>query len=211
MLLRIILLLICCSILSLQQIRAQELILDDSTVVKIADLDSAGILEEEIDSVYVEGLEENRPMKATFYAAILPGLGQIYNKKYWKLPVLYGAFGTIGYYLWYNNRKYQQYRSALLEKRSYPESLWESVHAINISEDNLQRGADYYRRNRDLLMIIMAGVYFLQIVDAHVDAHLMEFDISEDLGMRVEPGIGTVDGFATMSYGLKLKIHFNSP
>ena len=76
--------------------------------------------------------------------------------------------------------------------------------AINISEDNLQRGLDYYRRNRDLLMILLVGVYIIQILDAHIDAHLMEFDVSDDLTFRVEPGFESQSLWTSKQYGLKL-------
>jgi hypothetical protein len=172
------------SIINVSQ--AQNQSSQDSSYLIQPNLDTAQMVQD-IDSIYVEGLEENRPTKAALYAAILPGLGQIYNKKYWKLPILYGGAATMGYFIDYNNKKYQQYREALIEKKTLPEDLWTNVYAVNISEDNLQRGVDYYRRNRDLLMILMAGVYFIQILDAHVDAHLMEFDISDDLGFRIQP------------------------
>ena len=81
--------------------------------------------------------------------------------------------------------------------------------AINISEDNLQRGLDYYRRNRDLLMIVLVGVYIIQILDAHIDAHLMEFDVSEDLTFRVEPGFQSQSMWASRQYGFKLTLNFN--
>jgi hypothetical protein len=187
---------------------AQKIPARDSTVLVQPGMDTAR-LKQEIDSIYIEGLEENKPMKATYYAAILPGLGQIYNKKYWKLPILYGGAATMGYFIDYNNKKYQQYRSALLEKKSFPEELWTNPLTVNISEDNLQRGVDYYRRNRDLLMILMAGVYFIQIVDAHVDAHLMEFDISEDLAFGLLPDwqpAGYADG---VHYGFKICLYIN--
>jgi len=139
----------------------------------------------------------------------LPGLGQIVNKKYWKLPILYGGAGTMMFYIDYNNKKYQQFRNAYLEQRSLPESLWKDPLAINVEQDNLQRGIDFYRRNRDLLMILLAGIYFIQIVDAYVDAQLMDFDISEDLTFRIQPGL-MPDGYTTsINYGLKFVFIFN--
>jgi hypothetical protein len=180
----------------------------DSLLILQPGMDTTAFINE-IDTLLIDTDDENRPVKAALYAAILPGLGQIYNKKYWKLPVLYGGMATMGYFIDYNNKKYQQYRNAFLEKRSLPEELWTDPLAINVTEDNLQRGIDYYRRNRDLLMILLGGVYFLQIVDAHVDAHLMEFDISEDLSFRIEPGFQP-DGYtASINYGLKFIISFN--
>ncbi len=163
----------------------------------------------EIDTILIEVPDENRPKKAAYYAAVLPGLGQIYNKKYWKLPILYGGFGVIGYYIDYNNKKYQQFRSAFLEKRTLPEDEWTDPLTINVSEDNLERGIDFYRRNRDLLMILLAGVYFIQIVDAHVDAHLMEFDVSENLTFRIQPGFQSTGYNSSIQYGLTFLLRFN--
>jgi hypothetical protein len=163
----------------------------------------------EIDTVMINVRDPGRPNRIALYAAILPGLGQIVNKKYWKLPILYGGAGTMMFYIDYNNKKYQQFRNAYLEQRSLPESLWKDPLAINVEQDNLQRGIDFYRRNRDLLMILLAGIYFIQIVDAYVDAQLMDFDISEDLTFRIQPGL-MPDGYTTsINYGLKFVFIFN--
>jgi hypothetical protein len=187
---------------------AQRVFQGDTTIIVQPTIDTAE-LAYVVDSVDVGKAGENRANKAALYAAILPGLGQIYNKRYWKLPILYGGIATMGYWIDYNNKKYQQMRNAFLEKRSLPEELWTDPIAINVSSDNLQNQIDYYRRNRDLLMILMAGLYFLQIVDAHVDAHLMEFDISEDISFRIQPGMMPDSYTASMNYGLKFIISLN--
>ena len=163
----------------------------------------------QFDSIYVDEEQFNRPKKAGYLSAALPGLGQAYNKRYWKIPIIYGAFGTIGYFIGYNNNKYQQYRNAYLLKKSFPVEELDDELAINISEDNLQRGLDYYRRNRDLLMIVLVGVYIIQILDAHIDAHLMEFDVSDDLTFRLEPGFQSQSMWASRQYGFKLTLNFN--
>lgn len=161
------------------------------------------------DSIYVDEEQFSRPKKAAYLSAALPGLGQAFNKRYWKIPIVYGAFGTIGYFIGYNNNKYQQYRNAYLLKKSFPLDELDDELAINISEDNLQRGLDYYRRNRDLLMIVLVGVYIIQILDAHIDAHLMEFDVSDDLTFRVEPGFQSQSLWTSRQYGFKLTLNFN--
>jgi hypothetical protein len=163
----------------------------------------------QFDSIYVDEEQFSRPKKAAYLSAALPGLGQAFNKRYWKIPIVYGAFGTIGYFIGYNNNKYQQYRNAYLLKKSFPLEELDDDLAINISEDNLQRGLDYYRRNRDLLMIVLVGVYIIQILDAHIDAHLMEFDVSDDLTFRVEPGFQSQSLWASKQYGLKLTLNIN--
>jgi len=163
----------------------------------------------QFDSIYVDEETLNRPKKAAYLSAILPGLGQAYNKRYWKLPVIYGAFGTIGYFIGYNNNKYQQYRNAYLLKISFPLEELDDPLAVNISEDNLIRGLDYYRRNRDLLMVVLVGVYIIQVLDALIDAHLMEFDVSEDLTFRIEPGFESQSLWTTRQYGLKFTLNIN--
>jgi len=163
----------------------------------------------QIDSIYVDEDILNRPKKAGYLSAVLPGLGQAYNNRYWKIPIIYGAFGTIGYFIGWNNNKYQQYRNAYLLKKSFPIDELDDPLAIEISEDNLKRGLDYYRRNRDLLMIVLVGVYLIQVLDAHIDAHLMEFDVSEDLIFRIEPGIETQSLWTSQQYGVKLTLNFN--
>jgi hypothetical protein len=188
--------------------RAQRKIQRDTTIIVQPTTDSAE-LAYAVDTIAVGETGESRANKAALYAAILPGLGQIYNKRYWKLPILYGGVATMGYWIDYNNKKYQQMRNAFLEQRSLPEELWTDPITINVEEDNIQKWIDYYRRNRDLLMILMAGLYFLQIVDAHVDAHLMEFDISEDISFRIQPGMLPDSYTASMNYGLKLIISLN--
>jgi hypothetical protein len=187
---------------------AQQKINRDSLLILQPGMDTTA-LRNEIDTVLIDMEDENRPVKAALFAAVLPGLGQIYNKKYWKLPILYGGAATMGYWIDYNNKKFQQYRNAFLEKRSLPEELWTDPLTINLSEDNLQRGIDFYRRNRDLLMILLGGIYLLQIVDAHVDAHLMEFDVSEDLTFRIQPGFLPDEYTSSLNYGLKFVLRFN--
>jgi hypothetical protein len=163
----------------------------------------------QIDSIYLDEETLNRPKKAAYLSAALPGLGQAYNKRYWKIPIVYGALGTIGYFIGWNNNKYQQYRNAYLLKKSFPIDELDDPLAIEISEDNLKRGLDYYRRNRDFLMIILVGVYVIQILDAHIDAHLMDFDVSEDLSLRLEPGFESQSQWTCRQYGFKLTLNFN--
>jgi hypothetical protein len=195
-------------LISTLEIIAQRNVDSDTTVIIQPTIDSAE-LKYAVDTLAVEESDEIRANKAALYAAVLPGLGQIYNKRYWKLPILYGGFATMGYWIDYNNKKYQQMRSAFLEQRSLPQELWTNPIAINVSPDNLQNQIDYYRRNRDLLMILMAGLYFLQIVDAHVDAHLMDFDISENISLRIQPGMLPDSYTASMGYGMKFIISLN--
>lgn len=143
---------------------------------------------------------EHSPKKATLYSTFLPGLGQAYNKKYWKIPLIYAGFGTIGYFIHWNNDNYKIMRQAYSdltdgndETRSYEDLEAAQYYDLDNPTDfnNFKTGLDkqrsYYRRNRDLLIISIIGFYGLNIIDASVDAHLYDFDISEDLTFNWQP------------------------
>ncbi len=146
------------------------------------------------------------PKKATIYSAILPGLGQAYNKKYWKIPVIYLGFGTIGYFIKWNNGYYNTYKLAYSDltdtnpaTKSYLDLEVTKYYDLENSTDynnfktGLSKQSEYYHRNRDLLVICFAGFYGLNIIDASVDAHLFDFDISEDLTMNWQPAVQTFE------------------
>lgn len=149
---------------------------------------------------------EHSPKKATLYSTFLPGLGQAYNKKYWKIPMIYAGFGTIGYFIHWNNDNYKIMRQAYADltdgdgpygaedpTNSYMDLEATQYYDLNnpTHYNNFKTGLDkqrsYYRRNRDLLIISIIGFYGLNIIDASVDAHLYDFDISEDLTFNWQP------------------------
>jgi hypothetical protein len=137
--------------------------------------------------------EWSRPAKAAFYSAVLPGLGQAYNKKFWKIPIVYAGIGVIGYYIVDNNKKYHLFQEAyLIRTDKDPGTL--DRYADRYSDQTLRYGVNYYRKNRDLSVILMVGMFALNIVDAHVDAHLREFDISDDLSFKLKPQLLPVAG-----------------
>ncbi len=127
-----------------------------------------------------------RPSKAAFYSAILPGLGQAYNKKYWKIPIVVG--GITGGILVYdfNNRQYNRYRDAFKRRLAgfTDDEFFGNGATPIISDDGLIRAQRQFRRNRDLAMLITIGIYALNIIDANVDAHLLQFNVDENLAMR---------------------------
>lgn len=131
--------------------------------------------------------------KATTLACICPGAGQIYNKSYWKVPFVVGGFASMIYCIDWNNRGYQRFKKAYSLRAAYDDNTEAfpngSPDEFNgrIPAKTLKSYKDSYRRNRDLCIIITAGLYVLQIVDAHVDAHLKDYDISDDLSMNLEP------------------------
>jgi len=123
------------------------------------------------------------PRKALLYAAVLPGAGQIYTKKYWKLPLVYGGLFATGYAINFYQEGYQKYKSELFGLLETGDPLSPS----GFTESQLRTIVDRYRRERDFMIIIMAGVYLLQMVDAHVDAHLKEFDLNPGLQVTIRP------------------------
>ena len=131
--------------------------------------------------------------KATTLACIFPGAGQIYNKSYWKVPFVVGGFAAMIYCIDWNNRGYQRFKKAYrllsdYEKNpdAYPDGPTDEFHG-RYSADFIRNLRNNYRRNRDLCIIISGALYVLQIVDAHVDAHLKDYDVSDDLSMNIEP------------------------
>ena len=131
--------------------------------------------------------------KATTLACICPGAGQIYNKSYWKVPFVVGGFASMIYCIDWNNRGYQRFKKAynLLSDYEhnpdkYPDGPTDEFHG-RYSASFIRNLRNNYRRNRDLCIIISGALYVLQIVDAHVDAHLKDYDVSDDLSMNIEP------------------------
>ncbi len=127
------------------------------------------------------------PHKATLMA-LAPGLGQIYNKKYWKLPIVYAGFGVTGYFAITNGQEYRKYRDAYNCSVTLEDECTNEL-AEKYSSDDLQTIKDYYRRNMELSYIIMGAWYVLQMLDATVDAHLYYWEVNDNLSVRVDPMI----------------------
>lgn len=129
---------------------------------------------------------KHSPRKATIYSALLPGLGQVYNKKYWKVPVLYGAFALTGYFIHYNDVRYHKYNKELIARENNDTASFNSS-LVNLDITSIKSASDDFRRYRDLDVIISALIYVLNIIDAHVDAHLFYFNVDDNLSLRVTP------------------------
>ncbi len=156
------------------------------------------------------------PQTSLWCAIAFPGLGQIYNRKYWKLPIVYGAAVGVGYAISWNNRIYQDYLNGyrdimdnnpntnsymdLLPYGTDPDSPW--------ARTTLRTGMNNYRRYRDLSIIVGVALYAISIVEAYVDAQLSDFDISPDLSVRVSPVLLDNPEKATPNVGLSLAINF---
>jgi hypothetical protein len=140
------------------------------------------------------------PKKATLLSAAIPGAGQIYNEKSWKVPILYAGILTDLYFINYNHRRYENFREALFALDKGDPNQFPSLNRAA-----LVRNVDYWRQNRDLTVLLLVGIYALNLVDANVDAHLSGFDISEDLALQVAPQLGTVSASNSMGFSLTLR------
>jgi hypothetical protein len=165
-----------------------------------------------------------KPQRALWLAMVIPGAGQIYNRKFWKLPIIYGGFMGCIYAMSWNNQMYKDYSQAFLDimdddpgTQSYNQflHLGRQITSENIDHYTkiFKNRRDKYRRWRDLSFFVMVGVYALSVIDAYVDADLSVFDISKDLSLKVEPTLmtnpmGGNNPLKTSSLGLNCSIHF---
>jgi hypothetical protein len=158
--------------------------------------------------------EVSRIKKATTLSTIFPGAGQIFNKSYWRVPIVWGGIASTIYTIDWNNRGYQRFKTAYSLKidyeknpSKYPNGAPDEFRGA-YSSTFLKNLKDSYRRNRDLCIILTAGVYLLNILDAHVDAHLQDYDISDDLSMNIEPYFDYTTVNTQPVYGLSMSLKF---
>ena len=194
-----------------------------ASIDSIADIQGVEIL---VDSTAVTSMGKVRtfnpdPQRALWLSALCPGLGQIYNRRYWKLPIVAGAFVGLSYGTAWNNRMYKDYSRAYRDvmdddpdTRSYMDFFPPTVQEGDLDTAWLQKimksKRDYYRRYREICVISMVGVYLINIVDAYVDASLAHFDISPDLTLDVAPAAidNTAIGGRLPSLGVQCAISF---
>ena len=126
------------------------------------------------------------PKKSAIYSAILPGTGQVYTKKYWKVPIIYAGILSSAYYINENNQKYNLYKSAAINSINNNSSN-QIVNGNDYSYSELKILKDYYRRNREISYFSFIAVYVLNVVDASVGAHLYHFNVSDDISLNITP------------------------
>lgn len=146
----------------------------------------------------------SKARKATIMSACLPGLGQIYNRKYWKAPVIYVALGGLGYWGLTNQKKYKYYSDNLRYAND------DDINTTNVtlySNDQLIAQKRYYRKFRDMSIMLGALVYVINIIDANVDAHLKTFDVSDDLSLQLKP-YSNLDYNNKLQAGVSIKLKF---
>lgn len=140
---------------------------------------------------------KHSPKTAAIMSAALPGLGQVYNKKYWKVPIIYAGFGALTYYIIDNNKNYVAFRDAY--RARVDDNLTNNDIKKEYTTDQLRIIKNIYWKNRDLMIILTATLYALNILDATVDAHFFTYDISDDLSLRISPIIEPSMGFGQRS------------
>jgi hypothetical protein len=155
------------------------------------------------DTVKVINSRWSQTKKATLYSTFLPGLGQISNKKYWKVPLIYSLLGGLGYLIYTNNNDYEEFRNAITYR--YDGVSGNETYS-QFSVDNLIVLKRTYQRYRDFSILGASLVYLLQIVDANVDAHLLNFDV-ENISMRISPEISPNNPYGNNNYfGINLTL-----
>ena len=154
------------------------------------------------DTIKNQEINPLAPAKAAFYSAILPGLGQVYNKKYWKVPLVYGALGTTLYFYSTNNSKYHEFRNAYKNRLA---GIKNDKYSY-LDDARLITAQKFYQRNRDLSLLLTVAFYVLNIIDANVDAHLGQFNVNDNLSMR--PDLNPRDLNSKPSIGLAFNYKF---
>jgi hypothetical protein len=202
-------------LLLLQAVPAQENEIEASPADSLkTDLQEKGISIEEVRKR--ENINPLAPSKAAFYSAVLPGLGQIYNRRYWKVPIVYAAIGTGVYVYIYNDTEYDRFRSAFKRRRAgfFDDEFYDLNNSgivpgePDFSDEALQDAQERFQRDRDLALVVTIALYALNIVDANVDAHLKQFNVDEDLSLDIQPYLDYHPITSDPNYGLALTVKF---
>ena len=156
------------------------------------------------DSITKEPYNPLAPSRAAFYSAVLPGLGQAYNKKYWKIPIVYAGIGTGVYFYIQNDNEYNRFRDAFKRRNAGftdDEFFGDGAEPV-VSTDRLIDAQDNAKKNRDISLIVAVAFYLVNIIDANVDAHLRQYNVSEDLSLEPKLNLNPIN--ARTNYGLSL-------
>lgn len=191
-------------------VSAQEdsrIILEEPIAPPTTIINDSLIISDDAQVEIVKTDQSHSPRKASLYSAVLPGLGQAYNGKYWKIPILYAGLGTLVYSINFNHRTLIDYTEAYyaLLHTDNPEAF--RFKNQRVTPEVLNRGIEEYRRTRDYLIIISGIVYFLNIADALVDAHLNYFDMGEGLSLKIRPTGGQFQNNVNYA-GLAITLNF---
>jgi hypothetical protein len=184
--------------------------------------DSVMVITSDADTVqqkqfFLSGFKNlGRPGRAAVFSAIVPGLGQIYNGAWWKAPIIYATGGVLGYFIIDNHTKFKDFREAVILRRDNADKyiedraygLYNPQLGINHNRGttNLQVSREFYRRNRDMTVIFSVLAYTMQIAEAYVHGHMREFDVSENLSLRVQPDVFRTPASNSFTPGLTLTL-----
>lgn len=187
---------------------------------KVSDADSLG-QDLKRRGIKVEKVEKRKvnplaPSKAAFYSAVFPGLGQIYNRRYWKVPLVYAAIGTGVYAYTFSNNEYNRFRDAFKRRRAgfFDDEFYDINNSgivpgdPDLSDEALQDAQERFQRDRDLALLITIGLYALNIIDANVDSHLRQFNVDEELSLDIRPYLEYHPITSVPNYGITLSVKF---
>jgi hypothetical protein len=156
-------------------------------------------------------IKKHSPIKAQLYSAVIPGLGQIYNRKYWKVPIIYGIGGAFIFSYFYNRDYYEDLKDAYIEVYyMIPQPTEYTFRRRTIKGDikkQLLDNMDKFRKWKDYALVGIAAVYLLNVIDAMIDAHFLDYDVSDDLSFRLNPYLINHNIYAT-TIGMRLCINF---
>ncbi|MBD0849917.1 hypothetical protein HPE63_04480 [Maribacter arenosus] len=177
------------------------------------DLKENGIVVQEVVAKNEKSINPLAPSKAAFYSAVLPGLGQVYNKRYWKVPIVYAVIGTGVYTYTYNDDLYDRFRTAFKSRKAGftndefydPDNNLPTPH---FELDKLENQQERFQRDRDLALVLTIAMYVLNIIDANVDSHLKQFNINEDLSLDARPYLDLDPITNNPNYGFAFIIKF---
>lgn len=175
----------------------------DSTSIT---LDESPLIADE--TLIKKEIDPLRPSKAAFYSAVLPGLGQAYNKKYWKVPIVWGAIGAGIYFYVSNDKEFDRYRDAYKRRLAgfKDDEFYGPNQQPSISDDGLIRAQQQFRRNKEVSLLVTLLLYSLNIIDANVDAHLLQFNVDKNLSLSPHYQYNQMEN--TSDLGLTLDFKF---
>lgn len=195
---------VCLILAGVSSAFGQELadtVMIDTARVEYEYEERAMVTADHVDTAIVaDTYEEFSPRKASLYSAILPGLGQAYNEKYWKIPIIYGGAVALGLAIDFYAERYSFYRRNLLTQQE------SGTNELGVSERVLENATSKMRRQRDFFVIMSGLAYMINIVDAHIDAHLKGFDMSDNLTLKLGPSLESTP-FGTPVGGMALTFH----
>jgi len=152
--------------------------------------------------------KKHSPTTASLLSTVVPGLGQAYNKKYWKIPIIYGGMGVLGYYSIKQNDSYQKYKEAYIYRTDTSAATVALAVFDTYTDSDLENIMNQYRRARDFNYVVMGVIYIFNIIDASVDAHLFDYDVSDDLSLKINPNYMVYNNRGDNYVGLSLTFTF---